>query len=171
MKSFLGNFYRHLAIFIWSHCQELYVSLTTNEVALVRKWHVLNFSTKFWRFLSDHAGPGYHFLGKGKISVALPISCYIGWTGKGIDFDNSVPKRFKRSYFLLRCRPTNLRLRIFNGIPGLFFFIFVFSIQLTVNIVQFKFLSMTGFEPRTSGIRSDRSTNCATTPAPKKHRS
>ena len=44
------------------------------------------------------------------------------------------------------------------SIPGLFFFIFVFSIQLTVN-VQYKFLLMTGFEPRTSGIGSDRSTN------------
>ena len=48
------------------------------------------------------------------------------------------------------------------AIPGLFFFIFVFSIQLTVN-VRYKFLPMTGFEPRTSGIGSDRSTNWATT--------
>ena len=39
-------------------------------------------------------------------------------------------------------------------IPGLFFFIFAFSIQLTVN-VQYKFLPMAGFEPRTSGIGSD----------------
>ena len=52
------------------------------------------------------------------------------------------------------------------AIPGLFFFIFVFLKQLTVNIVQFKFLPMTGFEPWTSGIGSDRSTNCATTTAP-----
>ena len=44
------------------------------------------------------------------------------------------------------------------AIPGLFFFIFVFSIQLTVN-VRYKFLPMTGFEPRTSGIGSDCSTN------------
>ena len=43
--------------------------------------------------------------------------------------------------------------------PGLFFFIFVFSIQLTVNI-QYKFLPMTEFEPWTSAVRSDRSTNC-----------
>ena len=50
------------------------------------------------------------------------------------------------------------------AIPGLFFFIFVFSVQLTVNI-QYKFLPMTGFEPRTSGIGSDRSTNWATTTA------
>ena len=35
------------------------------------------------------------------------------------------------------------------AIPGLFFFIFVFSIQLSVN-VQYKFLPMTGFEPQTS---------------------
>ena len=44
------------------------------------------------------------------------------------------------------------------AIPGLFFFIFVFSIQLTVN-VQYKFLLMTRFEPRTSGIGSYCSTN------------
>ena len=46
--------------------------------------------------------------------------------------------------------------------PGLFFFIFVFSIQLTVNF-QYNFSPTTGFEPRTSGFRSDRSTNWATT--------
>ena len=37
-------------------------------------------------------------------------------------------------------------------IPGLFLFIFVLSTQLTVNV---KFLPMTGFELRTSGIGSD----------------
>ena len=42
--------------------------------------------------------------------------------------------------------------------PGPFFFIFVFSLQLTVNI-QYKLLPMTGFEPRTSGVGSNRSTN------------
>ena len=47
------------------------------------------------------------------------------------------------------------------AIPGLFFLIFVFSIQLTVN-VQYKILQMTGFEPRASGIGSERSTNWAT---------
>ena len=49
-------------------------------------------------------------------------------------------------------------------ITGLFFFIFVFSIKLTVY-VQYKFLPMTGFQPWTSGIGSDRSTNCDTTTA------
>ena len=44
------------------------------------------------------------------------------------------------------------------AIPGLFFFIFVFSIQLTVN-VQYKLLPMTRFKPQTSGIGSDISTN------------
>ena len=38
------------------------------------------------------------------------------------------------------------------------FFIFVFSIQLTVN-VQNKFLAMTGFEPHAYGIGSNHSTN------------
>ena len=37
-------------------------------------------------------------------------------------------------------------------IPGLFLFIFVLSTQLTVNV---KFLPMTGFELRTSGIGND----------------
>ena len=47
------------------------------------------------------------------------------------------------------------------AIPGLFFFIFVFS---TVNskYVDYKILLMTGFEPQTSGIGSDRSANWAT---------
>ena len=48
------------------------------------------------------------------------------------------------------------------AIPGLFFFIFVFSIQLTVNNVQYKCLPMIGFEPLTSGFGNDRSTNWAT---------
>ena len=50
------------------------------------------------------------------------------------------------------------------AIPGLFFFILIFSIQLTAN-VQYKFLPMTWFEPQTSGIGSNRSTNWATTAA------
>ena len=50
------------------------------------------------------------------------------------------------------------------AILGLFFFIFIFSKQLTVN-VQFNFLLMTGFELRTTGTGSNRSTNWATTTA------
>ena len=50
------------------------------------------------------------------------------------------------------------------AIPCLFFFIIVFSIHLTVK-VQYKFLPMTGFEPQTSGIGSNHSTNWATTTA------
>ena len=50
------------------------------------------------------------------------------------------------------------------AIPCLFFFIFVFSIQITVN-VQYNFLPMTGFEPRTSGVGSNRATYWATTTA------
>ena len=52
-----------------------------------------------------------------------------------------------------------------NGsVSASFLFIFVFSIQFTVN-VQYKFLPMTGFKPWTSGIGSDCSTNWATTTA------
>ena len=47
----------------------------------------------------------------------------------------------------------------------LYFLFSVFSIQLTVN-VQHKFLPLTGFEPRNSGIGSDHSTNLAKTTAP-----
>ena len=48
-------------------------------------------------------------------------------------------------------------------IPGLFFFIFIFSIQLTINKCSIYILPMAGFELGSSGIVSDRSTNCATT--------
>ena len=44
------------------------------------------------------------------------------------------------------------------AIPGIFFFIFDFSLQLTVND-QYKFVPMIGFELRTSGIGSNCSTN------------
>ena len=49
------------------------------------------------------------------------------------------------------------------AIPGIFLFIFVFSIQLIVNNFSIKILPMTGFKPWTSGIGSDRSTNWVTT--------
>ena len=39
-----------------------------------------------------------------------------------------------------------------------FFFIFIFSIQLTAKI-HFKFLQMTGFELQTFGVGRDHSTN------------
>ena len=48
--------------------------------------------------------------------------------------------------------------------PGLFYFIFIFSIQLAVNI-QYIFLPMIGFKLRTFGVGSDHSTNWATTTA------
>ena len=41
------------------------------------------------------------------------------------------------------------------------FFPFIFSIEPWVS----KILSMLGFEPRITGVRSDRSTKCATTTA------
>ena len=64
----------------------------------------------------------------------------------------------------LRIKGKSARLFLLKAIffwgpfPASFFFIFIFSRQLTVNI-QYKFLPMTGFEPRTSGIGSDCSTN------------
>ena len=48
----------------------------------------------------------------------------------------------------------------------LIFLIFVFPVQLTINKkCSIQILPMTGFEPRTSGIRSKRSTDLATTTA------
>ena len=69
-------------------------------------------------------------------------------------------------FFCLHFRPG-----IFlNGpFPASFSLIFVFSIQLKVNNVQYKCLPMTGFKLRTSGIGSDRSTNWATTTAQSLH--
>ena len=51
-----------------------------------------------------------------------------------------------------------VRLFFKNGPFPVSFIIFVFSKQLTVNF-QYEFLLMTGFEPWTSGIGSNRSTN------------
>ena len=68
--------------------------------------------------------------------------------------------------FLQIRRSKLLRAFLKNGpFPSSFFFIFIFSIQLTAN-VQYKCLPMSGFELRTSGIRSNHSTNWATTTAP-----
>ena len=52
-----------------------------------------------------------------------------------------------------------------GAIPGIFSF-YVFSLELTGNNEQHKSLMMTGFELRSSGVGSDRSSNYATTTAP-----
>ena len=44
------------------------------------------------------------------------------------------------------------------AIPASFFFIFVFSTQLTINKMLYKSLPMTGFELRITGVKGDRST-------------
>ena len=53
------------------------------------------------------------------------------------------------------------------AIPGLFFFIlsFQYTVESKQMFFKYEYLSMTGFEPRTSGIRSNSSTNWATTTA------
>ena len=45
------------------------------------------------------------------------------------------------------------------AIPGLFFFIFAFSIIQLVDKLADEFTPMTGFEPQTSGVGRNRSTN------------
>ena len=61
---------------------------------------------------------------------------------------------FQEHIILLDEQSPNVNLLLKMAIPGLVFFIFVFSIQQIVN-VQDNFLPMTGWEPRTSGIGSD----------------
>ena len=46
-----------------------------------------------------------------------------------------------------------------RAISGLYFFIFVFLIQLTENKCSIEILPMTGFEPRTSSVGRNSSTN------------
>ena len=53
---------------------------------------------------------------------------------------------------------TSTHLHLNGPFPAFFLSIFVFSLQLTVN-VQYRFLPMTGFKPRTSIIGSDRPNN------------
>ena len=62
---------------------------------------------------------------------------------------------------------TNRKHNVFFNwaIPGLFYSIFVFSGLADLKIL----LSMSGFEPRISGVGSDRSANCATTTVHRKH--
>ena len=59
----------------------------------------------------------------------------------------------------------SLSLSLFKlAIIGLFFLYFhLFNLQLTAKQCSMLILPMTGFEPRTSGVGSDRSTNWATT--------
>ena len=60
--------------------------------------------------------------------------------------------------------------RVFQwAIPGLFFFIFIFF-HFNVQLVD-EILSMLGFKLSISGVGSDRSTNWATTIAPKEKKS
>ena len=85
--------------------------------------------------------------------------------------DDLIVKHFFRDNFLGNVVISVTRLGYFwkicffkNGpFPDSFSFIFVFSIQLSVNIVQYKFCWWLDLNPRTSGVRSDRSTNWATT--------
>ena len=50
------------------------------------------------------------------------------------------------------------------AIPGLFFFIFIFSeLKLAHNYIQNIFMLMLGFEPWISGVGSDRFANSVTT--------
>ena len=64
--------------------------------------------------------------------------------------------------FLLICTLRTYFFKMGHSRP--LFIIFVFSIQLTVY-VQYKFFLMSEYNPWTSGIRSNRSTNWATTTA------
>ena len=80
------------------------------------------------------------------VQIAIVGKCSQKWLDKGLII-------FTKSLLFLKM-----------GISGIFFFIFVFSIQLIVN-VQCKCLSMTGIKPRASENGSDCYTNWATTTA------
>ena len=101
------------------------------------------------------------------------MNCYFGCKEKNSgSFNDRITKKFS-----LNCLPVVLNLHIKpqvqharlknmkTGFLKMGHFIFVLSIQLTVNNVQYKCLPMTRFELWTSGIGNDRSTNWATTTA------
>ena len=71
--------------------------------------------------------------------------------------------------FLRSSKSGNFRVQLIRSIlifvMGLsFFFIFIFS-NVNSYYVHYDILPLAGFEPRTSGIGSNRSTNCVTTTA------
>ena len=95
---------------------------------------------------------------RGRVIIQCPFNKNLlgcSWSFENITISKSTASIWFRPFPFLKKLP----------FLASFSFIFVFSIQLTVNNVQYKCLPMTGFEPRTSGIGSDRSTNWATTTA------
>ena len=91
--------------------------------------------------------------------VQKPFAITTIWQTKKMSLDRKV-WLVKQSLWLMKIKKTFFKKW---AIPSLFFFIFIFSIQLTVNKCFIYILPMTGLELWTSGIRSDRSTWATTT--------
>ena len=92
---------------------------------------------------------------------AKPLSSMLCWLNLGpcaIKLYGSVNYRFKTNHDQTGTviGPAYNLLKL--AIPGLFYFIFVFSTQLTVKQIFDKSLPMTGFKPWISGVGGDRST-------------
>ena len=83
--------------------------------------------------------------------------CHLVWNVKKWKINKKTPRlaHFINKNFLLQSVCFKW------AIPGFFFFIFVFSIQLTVNKCSKQIFPMTWFEPRTSGVETNCSTNWA----------
>ena len=94
-----------------------------------------------------------------------PGSCcdtIVGVIASNTDSKSSIDNSFIIFIFFYQNRNKIVLIFFKWAIPGLFFFIFVFSIKLTVN-VQYYFLSMTGFKPWSSGVGIKHSTNWVAT--------
>ena len=74
-----------------------------------------------------------------------PLSCDV--TLKQIHF--AIEIQLKPKVYKWNIDISSLLVFLKMAIPGLFFFIFVFLIQLTIN-VQYNFLTMTGFKRSTN---------------------
>ena len=125
---------------------------------------ILLFYITLDRFLPPIKKPKLdYFIKKGKINFTVKWSSFLL---NGISLLLKAPW-VKWRKFVAKSQPLLLN-PFFQkkwAIPGLFSFIFVFSIQLIVNKCAILNLPMTGFELQTSGIGSNCSTNCATTTA------
>ena len=98
-------------------------------------------------------------------AMAAPLSCsllaLIIWMGKRPDI--ALPS----SRYVLRSSSMMDLFFLKNwAIPSLFFFFSYCQYSWQKTNVLYKSLPMTGFKPLTSGLRSNRSTNWATTPPP-----
>ena len=106
------------------------------------------------------------------VTISCPkiVSKWLSATVNGVSFfvqlrDSIVDECFI-SFGLDEQQSLEWFFKIYGQFPLSFIFIFVFSMQLTVNNCSNNNSPKTGFEMRTSGIGSDRSANWVATTAP-----